>query len=130
MSFKFSYKVLNLYMYLPVIALLAGLYIVFFAEDKFRYECQDPAMWEDPWCNPPLCLSVGACTSDLISLDGNYTNRYQSQNNQFMSTPAEDPVEEQPVESYDSQCDCNTYDSESTELEQINQLIEEIKANE
>lgn len=34
---------------------------------NYRYECQDPANWEDDKCNPPLCVALGECTKDLIN---------------------------------------------------------------
>lgn len=57
---------LRIYMYLPVVALIVGIIYVFTAEDKYRYECQDPANWEQAYCQPPLCDAVAACTKDLI----------------------------------------------------------------
>lgn len=35
----------------------------------YRYACQDPAMWEAPECNPPICKVDGACSKDLIGFD-------------------------------------------------------------
>lgn len=32
----------------------------------YRYPCQDPAMWENPQCKPPLCEASGTCTDYLI----------------------------------------------------------------
>lgn len=59
-------KFLRLYMFLPVVALVLGIVYVFGAEDKFRYECQDPVNWEQAYCQPPLCEASAACTKDLI----------------------------------------------------------------
>jgi hypothetical protein len=156
MKFNFSavigsYKFLNFYTYLPLVALVVGSYIVFFAEDKYRYECQDPQFWDAPECNPPICLATGTCTSDLISLDGNYSNRYQDQVDQFIASQPQQSTPVEPEVMYEEPpCDC----SESTEYveppvedmfepviepegdadpnmtDQINQLIEEIKTNE
>jgi hypothetical protein len=61
---------LNMYMYLPVAALLIGMGFVFFAGDSYRYPCQDPANWSTPDCEPPACTASGTCTSNLITLDG------------------------------------------------------------
>lgn len=58
--------VLKLYLYLPVIALLLGLWFVFAATDSYRYACQDPANWEDPVCQVPMCTATGACTENLV----------------------------------------------------------------
>ena len=140
MKFNFStvigsYKFLNLYTYLPLVALIVGSYIVFFAEDKYRYECQDPQFWDAPQCNPPLCLATGTCTSDLISLNGNYSNRYQDQVDQFMasqpqqSTPVE-PTIEPPVEEVIEPVVEPEGETDSNMTDQINQIIEEIKTNE
>ena len=141
-------KLFEIYMYLPILALGIGSYIVFFAEDKYRYECQDPDFWESPQCNPPICLATGTCTSDLISLDGNYSNRYSDQVNEFMSTvEAEEPPASVPEEFEESTEPCNCEEenvdtiieenSGAFELEEspsvvddINQLIEETNANE
>jgi hypothetical protein len=60
-------RLLKLYMFLPVLALVLGIIYVFAAEDKYRYECQDPANWEQPICQPPLCEAIAACTKDLIN---------------------------------------------------------------
>ncbi len=38
-------------------------------EGHYRYECQDPANWEDSDCNPPACLVDGICTETLIGFD-------------------------------------------------------------
>lgn len=31
----------------------------------YRYPCQDPVNWGAHECNPPLCVRIGMCTSDL-----------------------------------------------------------------
>lgn len=59
-------RLLKIYMFLPVVALVLGIILVFTAEEKYRYECQDPANWEQAYCHPPLCEAVAACTKDLI----------------------------------------------------------------
>ena len=58
--------VLKMYLYLPVVALLLGIVFVFASEDTYRYECQDPANWENPICQPPMCEAAGVCTKDLV----------------------------------------------------------------
>ena len=57
----------KLYVYLPVVALILGVFYVFGAEDVYRYPCQDPANWENAECSPPACDATGACTKDLIA---------------------------------------------------------------
>jgi len=32
----------------------------------YRYECQDPANWENAECNPPICEPTGTCSRDLV----------------------------------------------------------------
>lgn len=61
---------LDMYKYLPVVALLLGLVVVFFADDKHRYACQDPANWSTPECEPPICTASGTCPENLVTLDG------------------------------------------------------------
>ena len=140
MQFK---KLFEIYMFLPVLALLIGSYVVFFAEDKYRYECQNPEFWEAPECNPPICLAAGICTSDLISLDGNYSNRYSEQVDQFISSA--EPVsateysevpetvisEEDNVDSIIEE-NSNAFELEASSevIDGINQLIEENNINE
>lgn len=58
-----------MYMYLPIIALIIGIGFVFFSDDVFRYECQDPAFWGTPECEPPVCKAAGICTEDLIKIE-------------------------------------------------------------
>ena len=36
-------------------------------DGNFRYPCQDPANWDDPNCQPPICEADGTCTKDLLS---------------------------------------------------------------
>jgi len=38
-------------------------------DGHYRYPCQDPANWEAPECNPPLCEATGTCTVDLLGYD-------------------------------------------------------------
>ena len=156
MKFNFSavigsYKFLNLYTYLPLVALIVGSYIVFFADDKYRYECQDPEFWDAPQCNPPICLATGTCTSDLISIDGNYSNRYQDQVDQFMASQVEQSEPEPEISYEEPPCNCSEEpaqydeplvdepfepviepegDADPNMTNEINQLLEEIKTNE
>jgi len=62
--------------YGPFLILLIGAitfaYLFTQAGDGFyRYPCQDPAMWETPQCNPPLCEADGTCTDYLIRREKN-----------------------------------------------------------
>jgi uncharacterized lipoprotein YehR (DUF1307 family) len=38
---------------------------------RYRYECQDPAMWKEAKCNPPACEATGTCTKDLVKESNN-----------------------------------------------------------
>jgi hypothetical protein len=40
-------------------------------QGHYRYECQDPANWENNECNPPECKVAGTCTTDIIGFDPN-----------------------------------------------------------
>lgn len=40
-------------------------------DGHYRYECQDPENWEDPTCNPPVCLVDNMCTEVLLGFDPN-----------------------------------------------------------
>lgn len=42
-------------------------------DGHYRYECQDPENWEDPTCNPPVCLVDNMCTEVLLGFDPNET---------------------------------------------------------
>lgn len=35
-------------------------------EDRYRYNCQDPASHNKAECNPPACEASGICTKYLI----------------------------------------------------------------
>lgn len=38
-------------------------------DGHFRYPCQDPANFDNPECNPPLCKVEGQCTIDILGFD-------------------------------------------------------------
>lgn len=38
-------------------------------DGHYRYPCQDPAKWEAPECQPPICHASDYCTKDLIPDD-------------------------------------------------------------
>jgi hypothetical protein len=59
---RFAYLALGLI----ILILAIFLSIIFFGQDRYRYECQDPEMWSQPICNVPLCESSGTCTKDII----------------------------------------------------------------
>ena len=40
--------------------------MVMFGQKTYRYECQDPAKYNLPECQPPLCEVSGMCTQYLI----------------------------------------------------------------
>lgn len=61
--------ILDMYMYLPILALIIGIGFVFFSGDRFRYECQDPVNWGTEQCMPPICKAAGLCTEDLIKIE-------------------------------------------------------------
>ncbi len=61
---------LDMFKYLPIVALTIGILAVFLAGDTYRYPCQDPANWSTPDCEPPVCTASGTCTSNLITMDG------------------------------------------------------------
>lgn len=35
-------------------------------DGSYRYSCQEYKNWENPECNPPICVPSGTCTEDLI----------------------------------------------------------------
>lgn len=35
-------------------------------DGSYRYECQDPANWDNSECNPPICETSGTCSRDLV----------------------------------------------------------------
>lgn len=57
-----------------LLAIAAVAFVVLFREagDGFyRYPCQDPALWDSPSCNPPLCQADNTCTDYLINRETN-----------------------------------------------------------
>jgi hypothetical protein len=38
-------------------------------ENRYRYECHDPANWYNKECNPPVCLADGLCSKDILGFD-------------------------------------------------------------
>jgi len=98
--------ILDMYKYLPVVALVVGIVFVFFANDVYRYPCQDPANWSTPDCEPPVCTASGICTSNLITMDGEQitaeqlsamVNEIEASQAAVGIKPAEVTPEEQPL---------------------------------
>lgn len=51
-------------------AALLGLVLTGCSYDgSYRYPCQDPVNWENAECKPPVCMTTGTCTKDLIGED-------------------------------------------------------------
>ena len=54
------------------VSFLLSIILIYFllpaCAEKYRYECQDPKNWEEPRCNPPLCLVDNTCTDTLIGV--------------------------------------------------------------
>ena len=38
-------------------------------ENRYRYDCHDPANWYNKECNPPICHADGLCTKDILGFD-------------------------------------------------------------
>jgi hypothetical protein len=36
-------------------------------QDRYRYDCQDPANWQQEICKKPKCVAMGYCTEWLIN---------------------------------------------------------------
>jgi hypothetical protein len=87
-------RLLRIYMFLPVFALVLGIIYVFAAEDSYRYECQDPANWEQAYCQPPLCEAVAACTKDLLYNGETVVNNFMESGIDLTPEPVEEPIEE------------------------------------
>lgn len=71
--------IVELYTYLPILALIVGIFAVFGANDVYRYPCQDPANWEAADCQPPVCTASSSCPANLITLDGTPVSPEQMQ---------------------------------------------------
>ena len=35
-------------------------------DGSYRYECQDPANWDNAECNPPICEASMTCSRDIV----------------------------------------------------------------
>ena len=90
--------VLKLYLYLPVVALILGVWFVFTSEDSYRYACQDPVNWEDPICQVPMCKATGSCTENLV-YDGEAAAQVLSTTPEILNQePQVDPVASEPID--------------------------------
>lgn len=100
----------DMYTYLPILALILGIFAIFFANDSYRYPCQDPANWETADCQPPACTASSSCPANLITLDGTPVSPEQMQSmiddikateaaitNMNPVVPEETPTEETPL---------------------------------
>jgi hypothetical protein len=54
-----------------VASLLLVLVALSGCQDRYRYDCQDPANWEDELCKKPRCIAMGYCTEWLIDTGEN-----------------------------------------------------------
>lgn len=54
---------------LPVIV-IAAVAAAFIAsgDGSYRYPCQNPDNFAEPWCNPPICLAAENCTYMVLDL--------------------------------------------------------------
>lgn len=55
----------KLFKYLAVLLALP-LIMAFFAEDRYRYPCQDPANWDKDICKLPLCDITRSCPEHIF----------------------------------------------------------------
>lgn len=51
---------------LIVVFLVGFVAMIMYGKKSYRYECQDPAKYHLPQCQPPLCEVSGLCTEYLI----------------------------------------------------------------
>lgn len=49
-----------------LVLLLLPIGLAFFAGDRFRYPCQDPANWEKGFCQKPLCDVTRTCPEHIF----------------------------------------------------------------
>lgn len=103
--------VLDMYMYLPILALVIGIGFVFFSEDKYRYACQDPANWGTAECSPPICKANGACTEDLIKFENSTIEEIITENVIDQSETIDTAVSE-AIEEYSCESNCNNTEEE------------------
>ena len=52
-------------------ATIAALLVLTACQDRYRYDCQDPANWQEDICKKPKCVAMGYCTEWLIDTGEN-----------------------------------------------------------
>ena len=50
-----------------VVSLLLAALALMGCQDRYRYDCQDPANWQAEICKKPKCIAMGYCTESLIN---------------------------------------------------------------
>ncbi len=103
--------ILDMYMYLPMLALIIGIGFVFFAEDSFRYECQDPINWGTPECTPPICKAAGVCTEDLIKFENSTIEEAIAEKVIDQEETTETIISEE-IQTYSEELNCNCREEE------------------
>ena len=48
------------------VLLLLPIAFAFFSKESFRYPCQDPANWDSPQCQKPLCDVTRSCPEHVF----------------------------------------------------------------
>jgi hypothetical protein len=56
---------LKIFKWLLLILLVPIVYVVF-GQDRFRYPCQDPANWDSPQCQLPVCDVTRTCPEHIF----------------------------------------------------------------
>ena len=51
--------------------ILISVLALFGCQDRYRYECQDPANHNKTQCQPPACEASGTCTKYLVQGENN-----------------------------------------------------------
>lgn len=49
-----------------IVILVLPVTLAFFAGDRFRYPCQDPANWDKDFCKAPLCDVTRTCPEHIF----------------------------------------------------------------
>lgn len=50
---------MKIFLILAVTLFIAG------CNDTYRYPCQNPVNWDEPYCKKPICSANGTCPEDL-----------------------------------------------------------------
>jgi hypothetical protein len=56
---------LKLFKWLGLLVLMPIL-LVSFSTDRFRYPCQNPLNWEEPYCKRPICDVTRTCPDHIF----------------------------------------------------------------